>query len=198
MNKKGFSIVEILVTTAIAGLIMSSIFFFVSNVFTYNSFLGSAASAQQEAKKVVDKIVSELRTTSPSSAGDYPLAQTDAGSITFYANADTDSYIERIRYFTSGTKLRKGILKPSGNPLIYNPANEVLSDLINDISTATSTIFYYYDKNATATSTPLTAPVLANQVRLVKIDLWIDSNPSRSPAALEITSKVNLRNLKDN
>lgn len=197
-SKKGFTIIEILVVVAILAIVMTVIATFSSNITVFNRFSSSQFSAQQDAKKIVDKFVAELRGVSPSSTGTYPIEQATGTNLVFYANIDSDTYIERIHYFVSGNRLMRGMLKPSGNPLTYVAANEASSTIVANLSTATTTVFYYYDGTATATSSPMSLPVSINRIRMIKIDLWIDEDENRPPAAMEIFSKVNLRNLKDN
>ena len=56
----------------------------------------------------------------------------------------------------------------------------------------------YFDSNYTGTSTPLSQPVQATQVRLIRITVRIEKDPNKSPGPLTATSQVFLRNLKNN
>ena len=42
----------------------------------------------------------------------------------FYANIDSDTLYERVRFWVEGTILKKGVIKPTGVPLDYDLQNE--------------------------------------------------------------------------
>ncbi|MFH2018512.1 MAG: hypothetical protein ABII98_00815, partial [bacterium] len=127
-----------------------------------------------------------------------PIAEASAQQIVFYSNIDSDSYIEKIRYFKSGTLLVKGVVKPSGNPLVYNSSAEITTTVANDLCNGANPLFYYYDESFTSSSTPLIQPVAVTSVRVIKISLDIDEDPQTSPALFHVESKVQIRNLKTN
>ena len=119
-------------------------------------------------------------------------------SFTFYSNVDDDSFKERVRYFLDGTTLKKGIIKPSGTPLTYNPADEAVSELIHGVANATTSIFSYYDKNYDGTNQALIEPIDIATVRLVKITIVTDKDPQTPPGPMTLTTQISIRNLKDN
>ena len=91
------------------------------------------------------------------------------------------------------------MIKPSGNPLAYNPASETLSSLITNVMNGTSTaLFLYYDKNYDGTSAALPIPVSIANIRLIKVSVVIDPNSAQPLKAMTITTQATLRNLKDN
>lgn len=145
-------------------------------------------------------MVAELRESSSSSGGAYPLAQVSTSSITFFSNVDSDSLKEQVRYYLSNRTLYKGVIKPTGNPLAYNSGSEVITTAITSVINGTSTpIFEYYDTGYYGTGTPaLAAPIDITRVRLVKVHVIIDKDSNRSPVPLTITSQVSIRNIKDN
>jgi prepilin-type N-terminal cleavage/methylation domain-containing protein len=198
-NKKGFTLVEVLVATFIATMIFFAVFYFGQGIFSFNSNAQANLSAQSDARRVLKNIVEELRSASPSSLGSYPISLAGTSTLTFFVNLDSDAYKEQVRYFLSSSQLKRGIIKPSGSPLTYNPANEQISLMIRDISNATSTpIFDYFDSNYAGTTTPLTQPVQITKIRLVRVNINIDKDKNRSPSPINVTSQVFLRNLKDN
>jgi hypothetical protein len=106
---------------------------------------------------------------------------------------------EQVRYFLQGRDFKKGVIKPTGSPLVYNQGVEQITTLVKDVSNATSTpIFEYFDSSYTGTSSPLATPVQVTKVRLVRINIKIEKDPNRAPAPITVTSQVFLRNLKDN
>ncbi len=192
----GFNILELVITIAVFVLLIIVVGTFTIDVFKTNRELSAFLIQMQDAKRTVSGIANELRTTSISSIGAYALAEAQATSLTFYSNIDSDSLVERLRYFLDGTTLKRGVLKPSGSPLAYNPANEQVSDAVAYVRN--DDIFSYFDENYQGTGSPLTFPVNISTVRLIQIKLSVDRYPDLPPAAFLLTTKVNLRNLKDN
>ncbi len=199
IKNKGFTLLETLIAVGIFIAISFLLSDFVKSIFFVNANLQNSLSAQFDARQSLKKIVRELRGASPSSLGAYPLFALSTSSIIFYSNVDSDAYKERIRYFLSGTDLKRGEIKPSGTPLTYNPVNEKISTIVSNISNGTSTpIFDYFDENYTGTSSPLSFPVNIPRVRLIRISLTLNGDPNRSPTPLIVVTQVMLRNLKDN
>lgn len=197
---RGFTLVETLVAMFILTLILAAIMNFGHDLFFINDVSSNSLLAQQEGRQVLRQMVAELRSIAPASGnGSYPLAVAATSSITFFSDLDDDSVPEQIRYFLAGTTLKRGVIKPAGNPLTYNPANEKLSTLVTSVANASGdAIFNYYDDGYAGTSTPLTLPVDVHLARLVKINVVIDANPNRPPAPITVTSQASLRNLKNN
>lgn len=184
--------------TAIACAIFMAVFHFGDSIFSFNSSAQKNLSAQSDARHVLKTIVRELRGTSPASTGSYPLALASGTSLIFYTNLDGDNLKERVRYFLHDHELRKGVIKPSGSPLTYNPANEKVVTLVRDINNGAAPIFEYFDGSFTGEGAPLAEPVQVTQVRLVRITLKIEKDQNKSLGPITIESQVFLRNLKDN
>ncbi|MDP2741176.1 MAG: type II secretion system protein [bacterium] len=197
-NNLGFSMIEIIVVIFILGLIGTSVWTFQSDIFSLNNILSGNITSQEEARNSFKAMTAGIRSISPSSLGAYPLYEVNPNSFTFYSDIDDDGLKERIRYFLSGNILKKGVLKPSGNPLVYNTANEVISEIIHNISNGSTPIFDYYDTDYDGTTAPLSQPVNIIAVRLVKITVIVNSNSSNPPILITFTTQVSMRNLKDN
>jgi hypothetical protein len=197
-TNSGFSIVEFLVGIFILVLIAVAVSTFQKDIFFFNTFFSSSITTQEEARRTLKTMSAEIRSASLSSIGAYPISQAGVSSFIFYSDIDDDLLKERIRYFLDGTILKKGIIKPSGSPLTYNPANETFSELVHDVSSGATSVFSYYDENYDGTTQPLTEPINIPDVRLIKITIIIDRDPTRPPGPATLTTQVFLRNLKDN
>jgi prepilin-type N-terminal cleavage/methylation domain-containing protein len=196
---QGFTIVEIIIVVGILGIIMLAVSSFSVNVLKNNKYSQDALSSVQDARVIIRTMAKELRSASRGNNGSYPVVQASTSTISFFSDSNGDGVKEQIRYFISTSTLRKGMIVPTGSPLTYNSANEIITTLAYNVkNTATSSLFEYYDNTYAGTSSPLTQPVSVTQVRLVKINLVIDADPNRSPNVRVYTSQVNLRNLKDN
>ena len=195
-----FSLAGFFVNLFLAGFLLSTFFltgFFVNLFFA--GFLEDSISGAQDARAVLRTMAREIRTASSSNLGTYTIATASPQTFIFYSDIDDDGLKERIRYFLDDTDLKKGVIKPSGNPLVYDPASEIIvSVLVQNVKNDSQNIFDYYDTNYDGTTDPLSEPINLISVRLVKITIIIDADENRAPVAKTFTSQVSLRNLKDN
>lgn len=197
-SSRGITLVELVVAIAVFTVIAVVLGNFSNSIFNFNRYAETNLSAQSDGRRVLKTIVRELRSASPSSLGAYPLAQVETHAITFFSDIDNDGYKEKIRYFLQGVELRKGVIKPSGNPLVYESANEEISVLVHDVVNGANPIFEYFDQNYTGATPPLIHPVQATSVRLIRITLLLDKDQNKYPGPVSVESQVTLRNLKDN
>ncbi len=196
---KGFSTTELLISLGIIALIFGGIANLQRDAFTLNFSLQGSLNAQLDARRLMKVMIAELRKTMPSATGSYPIESPSTTSVIFYSDVDSNGSVDRVRYFLSGSTIRKGVVAPSGSPLSYNLANEVVTTLINNVvSSSTLPVFQYYPATYSGTSLPLPSPVDVPSIRLIKITVIIDNDPNKSPTQIIVTSSVSLRNLKDN
>lgn len=195
---RAFTLVEILVAVAIFSLIIVAIGSFQADIFSLNTIIQAGLENQNEAKKVIRPFANEVRSASQSNLGAYPIKLASSTAFTFYSDIDNDNLKEEVRYFLEDGNFKKSVIEPSGEPLSYNPSDAQIINIVHDVTNAN--IFEYYDSSydGTSTSTPLAFPVTPSDVRLVKVQLIIDSNPDKPPAPLYVTTQVSIRNLKDN
>lgn len=197
-RQAGFTIVEAMLAIFIVTIVGISIIAFESDIFSLNNIISNIFTSQNEARQTLKTMTAEIRSLSPSSNGAFPIAEATDVSFIFYSNTDSDQLKERVRYFLDGQIFKKGVIKPTGNPLIYNQANEVITELVHNVAPGTSQIFSYYDTNYDGTIAPLAFPVSVSAVRLIKITVPIDQNAVRTPGPIILTTQVTPRNLKDN
>lgn len=196
-DKRGFTLLEIIVAVGIFSFIVGGIVALYLTSYRYNSIVWEQLKTQNEGRKATQDFVNELRTASQSSVGAYPVQAASSTGIIFYSNVDADTLRERLRYFMSGRTLQRGVIKPTGNPLTYNSANEVITDIAHDVANST-TVFAYYDSNYSGSEAALSVPVDVTKIRVVKMTLQLDEDPYLTPTPFYIESKGTLRNLKDN
>lgn len=198
-KNQGFTLAEIVVVVGIFGIIVLAISSFQVNVLNNNKYAQDSLSSAFDARNILRVMVKELRGASPGIDGSFAITTAATNTIAFYSDVDGDGVKDKVRYYIATSTLRKGYIKPTGNPPVYSSANEVFITLASNIKNATSSpLFEYFDSNYAGTSTPLTQPVTLTNVHLVKINLLIDADPNKSPNVRTYTSQVNLRNLKDN
>lgn len=198
-KNKGMTMVELVMAISIFVVIMGGVAMFQYNVFSFSSQVSDSLETAADAQAILKTIEKEIRTMSPGSDGSYPIVQAGTSTITFYSDVDGDGLKERVRFFLSGTSLNRGYIKPSINPVVYNPASEKVSLVVKNIRNGTSTpTFEYYGDQYVYSSSPYTYPINLSSIKLVKVSLTADANPSRSPVSRTYTSYITLRNLKDN
>ncbi len=197
-RQRGYTVIEVLVVMGVAVIIGAGVLMLLQDMFRFNRNASSSLTVNGEARRALKTMVAEIRTTSPSSLGAYALTQTATSSFTFYSNVDTDTYKERIRYFIQNGILKRGVIKPSGNPLTYSAGSETVTELVHSVvNSSTTPIFSYYDASYAGTTTPLVAPFNISLVRLIKIQLLVDTDESSATSTNFYTTQVSFRNLKD-
>jgi len=194
--ERGFTLIEILFGVSIFVLIVGALTLFSRNIWIYGSYISTGLNDSNSGRATLKTMVSEIRTASTADTGAYVIALATTNAFTFYSDIDSDGLKEKVRYFLNGSLLQKGVIKPTGSPLTYNPVNEKISTLIPNVTNIP--IFDYYDKNYDGTTPALSFPINLSSIRLVKITINIDKDPNRAPSVTTFSTQVSIRNLKDN
>lgn len=198
-KQNGFTLIEILIASVIMLLVMFFLGSFFINIVNFKNFLDPLFTSHFETQAAIQEITPAIQTMSSSNVGSYPIAQAATSTFTFYSDIDGDDLIEQIRYFLADNILKKGVIKPTGNPLSYNPVNEKISEVIHDVvfRASTSTIFSYYDENFTGSEAALSQPVDISKIRVIGVEISV--RPADSNAAISTTIlKLTPRNLRAN
>jgi len=192
----GYTMIELLFSIAVFIMIVLALTLLARNIWVYNTFISASLNNIDMGRKTIKSLTRELRTASASNTGTYTIYSATPTSFIFYSDTDNDTLKERIRYFLNGTTLQKGVTVPTGAPLNYVLANEVINTMVQNVNNAT--VFEYYDKFYDGTSLPLVPPVNVSDIRLIKFNLTVDKDPNRSPGTRTFSTQVSIRNLKDN
>lgn len=196
MNKKGFTIIELLVAIAIVAVIAGAGFLILGKSFRYNRIIWEQLETQNQGRKVLQEVVSNAREAEESEIGAYPIETAGEYELTFYADIDNDSLREKVRFWLDGTTFKKGVVKPSGEPLSYSGSEQTveLAHHVVNISQAKE-IFSYYGQNYTGSESALAQPVDVTEVRLVRVYLELEKDPAESPVPLSLETVIYPRNL---
>jgi prepilin-type N-terminal cleavage/methylation domain-containing protein len=194
----GLTLVEILLAVVIFSFLTLAAFSLISDYNKTTNLLTSQLALQNDGRNSLSQIVNDLRRINRGSNGAFAIDSATADSFIFYSNIDDDSYFEKVEYFISGNELKKSVIKPSGSPLVYDPANEITTVLSNKNANGATALFSYYDSTYAGTGAALALPVDITVIRFIKIDLVLDDKPLAPVAPLTMEAKVTLRNLKDN
>jgi len=204
ISKKGMSLVEMIVAIAIFTIGIAGFTALFIRSWQSNSFIVEEGQTNQIATQAVDSIVKNLRKIRQSDNGDYPIKFGDGFNLTIYVDDDNDGITERVHYFLNGQILEKGVTSPTtASPPVYPTGDQTVTMVANYVTNTTSQpIFYYYNKNypGDTVNNPLaTSPSLAvDQVKLMKIQLWVNIKPNTAPDNVNFESFVDLRNLNEN
>ena len=191
-KQKGTTLMEIIVTTAIVGVVGASIATFQADTFKLGGTVENSLIAADQARKLMRPMADEIRAMRISDAGAYPIELVDTNEIIFYTDVDGDIGTERVRYYLDAGVLMKGVIEPSGNPAVYT-GEETTTALVDSITSTTT--FYYYDSTYDGASDPMAYPIDPSDVRLIKIEFTIESDPNRAPIPLTVTTQIALRNI---
>ncbi len=201
--KRAFTIVEVVVSISILVIIMAAVSSFQYDVLNYNRSSATTLTNIQEAQSMIKVMAKEIRSMSPSSNGAYPILSAGTSTITFFADVDADGTKELIHYYigtTTATRntIYRGSIKPSGSPLSYSGV-EAKKILATGVRNSSSTpLFEYFGSTYVGTSIAMTYPLAVTTIRLIKINITIDTDPNKAPVLKTFTTQVSLRNLKDN
>ncbi len=161
---------------------------FVVRGFKALTFGSEQDAAVQNARRVMDIITSEIRETSLSERGNYPISSASEQTLTLYSDIDKDGKAERVRYFIDDRKFKKSVTLPGVSNDYTGPEN--IEEIARYINNNTAPLFFYYDINNATTTT-------INNIRMVKVSLLVNVTPNVVPNDYTIETNITLRNLKD-
>jgi len=199
MNKNsqtGFTLIEIIITMAIVVFVVSGIYVFVGNLTDASLRINSGLLANQEIQQALQVMVPELRSAAQSNTGVYPIIEAASTSIRFYSDVNGDSIFEEVHYYLEGDVFKKGVIAPSGEPLVYDEEDEKVRELVENMVTGAQ-IFSYFSAEATSTyADALPFPVNILDISKVKITLSVNKGTPTMPSIIGIEDLVTIRNLR--
>ena len=197
-RRAGFGLVEMMVSTFVFVLVVAT----ATVMFTYfwrnYNFSFDEGRTVATAQYVMDRINAEAREMQVSEAGGYPLMRADDNEVGFFADVDNDGVVEQVRYFLSGSELLRGVVEPTGEPPTYDPGQESVKVVAENIRNSTP-VFYYYNESwpGDLVNNPLAVGSRLTQTRLVKVELVVNTSPGNIDD-FKIDTEIMLRNLKTN
>jgi hypothetical protein len=145
-------------------------------------------------------MIREIRKARSGDDGSWPLVQTTDNTFIFYADVNGDNRTERIRYFLSGTEIRRGVIEPTQVPVTYPAANEIVSTVMTSVEATSSPLFRYYNGNwpADTINNPLPSASRLLQTRFVKVHVRVNTSSNFAAGGFELSSGVSIRSMKTN
>ncbi|MBI5147888.1 MAG: fibronectin type III domain-containing protein [Parcubacteria group bacterium] len=191
-DEAGFSVIEILVNIAIVVSIVATIGFLSQFLASGGLFLSRGLEAHRDFQQALNEMSSELRSMGQSGLGSYPIAAAGTSSVAFYSDIYQNGVFERIRYFMENGALKKGVITPTGNPLVYGESSEQILQIVSGIATTTSGIFSYYGENGSS----LSFPVDVSAIRMISVNATVNSEEKNKAAPAPFQMKITPRNLR--
>lgn len=188
--RQGLTLIELLVSMAVFMGVLLYVGGYIINILNFQNYLSPAFETQQELQSTLADMSANLRTMNYSSLGGYPIASASTSSITFFVDYNSDGIYEQVHYFLASSTMWKGVLKPTGNPLVYNPANEITYDVIHDI-VSTSSVFSYYSSEYAGNGVPMTYPIDISKIKIIGISVMAQQENQQTPmyASMMVTPR---------
>jgi len=185
-QKPGFSLAELLISLAIISVISLVLTSFISKGFSLYRTNKQEIRLQEKNWVIMDDLIINLQ-----NAKEITFAE---GNEIIFITQNRESDQARARYTLTGSTLTKGVILPVivGNDITYPSANETTKILSDQVKSAV--IFSFYDGQGGLFSSPINA----GSVRLVEVTLALDNDINTPGGLVENSTKINLRNLKNN
>lgn len=201
-SQRGLTIVEMLIAIFIFVLMMGGSVYLLSQIYKRYSFSMEQGMSVNETQRAMKIMIEEIRRARQADSGAYPIVSADDFDLVYYSDINNDDVTERVHYYFENEVIKKGIAEPSGTPPVYPVNDQSVSTIAEHVqNTADEPLFSYYNSDypQDQVSNPLAVPVTqVSQIRLVKVDIFFNLDPYRSPDNIRLESYVEMRNLKDN
>jgi prepilin-type N-terminal cleavage/methylation domain-containing protein len=199
LDKKGMTLVEVSVACSVMVILAGIMSLLVIKSFAVNRYSIEQGLNTASIQNTLTKFSKHLREARQSDEGGYLIESAEDFDLVFYANVDADPAIERVHYFLENTQLKIGTSEASGFPPKYSETDQLVNIIGNGIvNTQVQPIFYYYESgyygqvNQNAIATPATPA----QIGLVKIDLYVNTDPGNMPENTHMETFIRPRNIK--
>ena len=198
-KRGGFSLLEVLIVIAIASTVVLVASNLSSNVSLLNGLITQQLQSRSNTDQLLQVVTANIQSAEPSAAGAYPIDTASTNTFAFYAVIGGGSAVH-IRYFLASSSIYEGVTAPTGSPAVYETSTmEVVTDLVNDVTTTTSTpLFTYYDTSYTGTQSPLSSTTDLSAIRLVGISFYITAATSSSITPQYYSTLADIRELRSN
>lgn len=191
----GFTLLEMLVVLGIFIIILGALISSISFFYRSNTHTLEQSFAINSARKGVEGMVKDMREATYSDEGAYPVIEMGTSTLSFYADVDSDIFIEKVRYSLEGTNLIRGITDSSGDPRTYNSLNEATSTISDNVrnSDESTDLFTLYD----ASGSEITNMANTTGLRFVSVKIVVDVNQNAAPESFTLQSSATLRNVRE-
>lgn len=189
----GFSLLEMVISLAIFGILMVGAFtlYAASNRIFYRGM--SKADSQQNARTALEAMTREIRMSGFDPSGvlaglthPTPIQTGNASSITLVTDLTADGTLDQISYQLSGTTLTRSASAWNGASFPAASTGEIASGV-------SSLTFSYFDTNDAAIAAPVSAGNLAS-IERITVSLQTTQTTSGQQQVFPLVEDVKLRN----
>lgn len=188
-TKKGFTLIEMIVVIGLISLMTLLI----------ASMLSQSVKNYRIKRQSVDleeKSAHVLREFEQTTRAATKILTANTSELSFYRFANlTDVSPVKVRYFMSGTQFEIGVTQPFGTPpnVAYPSANEAVTLIIPNVTNGSS-LFEYFDGNNVKIINLSDLSI----IKMIGLTISLDMNTAKTPVPVVSSTKVNLRNMKNN
>ncbi|MDD2657027.1 MAG: prepilin-type N-terminal cleavage/methylation domain-containing protein [Patescibacteria group bacterium] len=201
-NKKGFTLIEVLVTLAIFSILVSGASWFIIGSNRDLAVMWEQLVTQNQGKKTLEHVINYVRKAETSSVGSYPLNTTEPYNLIFYANVDSNNMIEKVQFWLDDKTLKETITHPSSTASsnIYENGTSQTIDLADNVKNMELAVpvFLYYNESYTGSQSELLGNFNLTDIRMIKVQLELEKDPNKSPEPLHVESMALIRSTKRN
>ncbi len=186
----GFSMVEMLTSVVLMGVVMTALWSVFGSVSSVSSQATSASVSAEEARRTLGILTDEVRQAVEATEGLGAFTSATTQSCTFYCDANHDDVPEKIGYAVIGGAVYRTVQSSLTSAAPYDfsgpPRSTVyVADLANGPS---APLFSYYDADGDPTA------ALA-AISLVRVTIVARSAAGGVKVGTEMTSEVKIRSI---
>jgi len=188
-QKKGFSLVELVVVIGLVSILSLVVMTMLTRGF-------SAYRIKKQSVELEEKAAAVMREFEQTTRAATEIETATDNTIAFYRFYDlTSPSPDRVRYFMENTTFKVGITHPYGvEPDITYPAENETIEMIIENVTNPELIFTFYDSAGAEIETITDI----SSVKMIGLTISLDKDPNNPPNPITETTKVMLRNMKNN
>jgi Tfp pilus assembly protein PilW len=202
-DERGVSLVELMATVLLLGIVMSVIFTSIASTQTNIKGMSNRLENLEEARVLMGVLTKDIRTAVRLGAGTSPFVLADKNEAIFYGNLSTTSAPKRVHIFINSSSVLieetrdhdPGTTAPNytyTSGAIATKVRLVGQYLAND---ATRPMFTYLDANGNALGpTPLSAAQRLS-IKSVRITLDVKKSSALTSDFTELVNRVRLPNI---
>ncbi len=195
--EKGLSLIELLVGLAIISFVIGGIYALYS--FGEESWRRASqmAQAREEGSLALNFLARDIREISPPDE-ETTILYADYNEVKFLANVDSDPEPESLHYFFQPpNSLARGVAETTSSepPYHFSEAEKVTTLTTHCQNSLSNPIFtYLVSTTETLDNLPLSSDDL-KKIKMIKVSILVDVDPSRPPEAWQSQVIVTPRNL---
>ncbi len=192
-NEAGFTIIELMVSLTILGIVSGAIYMFFNSSFISYLNLQENASAFTGLASQSQRIANVVR-------GSTDVISADAQELQIYSYfSPGDAYVSLVRYYKNpeGTQLLADVTPMTSNPPVGTPLTNQKTTyrIIENFKTANTPLFEYLDSAGANLTLPITD---LYTIKGVRINLAVPAKSPTPDTKTSVSVSVSLRNRKTN